>query len=410
MSFAGFAQILGALKQRNFRIFMTGHLLSQISMWMTRIVAGWQTWELTESATWLGLMGMADLAPTLFIGAITGALADRFDRLTIIRLSQVGTTLFTVALLLLYYQGWLTIELLFAFMLVQGAFMAINLPARLALIPNLIGRENLQPAIAINALVSNGGRFLGPAIGGVIIVNWGIGAAWAACAFGYGMPALTLLLVHSTKEDMKRSGKRLLGDVLEGFTYTARHPGIGPLMASLVVTSTFGKPFASLFPGFADEVFHRGADGLAWLTGTVGLGAVLGGLFMAQRTTGVTGLSRVFIAQIGLIGGGLLIFTSNDAFWVAIPICAAVGAASLINGVSAQTLLQHAGDRQMRGRLASLFGMVQRGGQALGSLLLGITADLIGLRWTVAAGGLVCLTFWLWSLRRKTAMAATLEI
>ena len=177
MSFAGFAQILGALQQRNFRIFMSGHLLSQIAMWMTRIVAGWQTWELTESATWLGLMGMADLAPTLFMGPLTGALADRFDRLTIVRLSQVGTTLFTVALAFLYYQGSLTIELLFLFMLIQGAFMAINLPARLAMIPNLIGRENLQPAIAINALVSNGGRFLGPACGGFAILNLRVRAA-----------------------------------------------------------------------------------------------------------------------------------------------------------------------------------------------------------------------------------------
>ncbi len=410
MSFAGFAQILGALQQRNFRIFMSGHLLSQIAMWMTRIVAGWQTWELTESATWLGLMGMADLAPTLFMGPLTGALADRFDRLTIVRLSQVGTTLFTVALAFLYYQGSLTIELLFLFMLIQGAFMAINLPARLAMIPNLIGRENLQPAIAINALVSNGGRFLGPACGGFAIVQWGIGPAWAICAVCYGLPAFTLLMVQTSKEEISRSGKKLMGDAIEGITYTVRHPGIGPLMAALIVTSVFGKTFGSLFPGFADHIFNRGADGLAWLTGAVGMGAVLGGIFMAQRATGVAGLTRISIMQIGVIGTGLFLFTSNDIFWLAIPICTAVGASSIINGVSAQTLLQHAGDRHMRGRLASLFGMVMRGGQALGSAILGVTADLIGLRWTIAAAGLICVGFWLWSFRRAKTMAKVLEV
>jgi len=409
MSLAGFSQILGALKQRNFRIFMTGHLLSQVSMWMTRIVAGWLTWQLTESPTWLGLIGMADLAPTLFMGPLTGALADRFDKLTIVRLSQVGTTVFTLALTVLYYQGWLTIELLFVFMLVQGAFMAINLPARLAMIPNLIGKEKLQPAIAINALVSNGGRFLGPAVGGFVIVQWGIGPAWAVCALAYGLPALTLLLVRTSDETMKRSGKKLLGDAAEGITYAARHPGIGPLMAILIVTSTFGKPFGSLFPGFAADVFGRGADGLAWLTGAVGIGAVVGGIFMAQRTTGVTGLTRTCILQTGLIGTGLLLFMSTDIFWLAIPICIATGGASIINGVSAQTLLQHAGASNMRGRLASLFGMVMRGGQALGSLILGVTADLIGLRLTIALTGCICIGFWLWSLRRAKAMASTLE-
>ena len=410
MSFAGFAQILGALRQRNFRIFMSGHLLSQIAVWMTRIVAGWQTWEMTESATWLGLIGMADLAPTFIMGPVTGALADRLDRLVIVRITQVCLTLCIATLTLLYYQGWLTIELLFFLMLVQGVFMAANQPARLALIPNLIGRENMQPAIAINALVSNGGRFLGPAVGGIVIVNWGTGVAWAVCAFCYGLPALTLLLVRATRDNIKPSGKKLLGDAAEGITYAARHPGIGPLIASLIVTSTFGKPFASLFPGFAAEVFHRGADGLAWLTGMIGLGAVLGGLFMALRTSGVGGLSRVFIAQIGLLGASLLIFSSNAVFWVAIPLCVAAGGAGLINGVIAQTLLQHAGAVNMRGRLSSLFGMVQRGGQATGSLLLGVVADLIGLRWTVAAGGAICLAFWWWSLRRRKAMAETLEI
>jgi predicted MFS family arabinose efflux permease len=277
------------------------------------------------------------------------------------------------------------------------------------MIPNLIGTEKLQPAIAINALVSNAGRFLGPALGGLVIVQWGIGPAWAVCAFCYGMPALTLLLVRTSDEDMKRSGKKLLGDAAEGIAYTARHPGIGPLMAMLIVTSTFGKPFGSLFPGFAADVFERGADGLAWLTGAVGMGAVLGGLFMAQRTTGVVGLTRVCIMQTGLIGAGLLLFMSTDIFWLAIPICIATGGASIINGVSAQTLLQHAGAGHMRGRLASLFGMVMRGGQALGSLILGVTADLIGLRLTIAITGCICVAFWLWSLRRSKAMAATLE-
>ncbi len=409
MRLARFSHIGRALQQRDFRIFIVGHLLSQMGMWMQRIVAGWMAWELAHSATWLGLMGMSDLAPTLFIGALSGALADRMDRLTIVRVSQAFNAIFAALICLFYLESWLTIELLFLFMVAQGIFMAISLPARLAMIPNLIGRENIQAAIAINSLVSNGGRFLGPAVGGFAIVQWGSGPAFGVCALCFGIPVITLMLLRMKKEAMERSGKRFLGDAVAGITYTAGHPGIGPMMLSLIGTSVFGKPFLSLFPGFASEVFGRGADGLAWLTSMVGAGALAGGIYTLQRA-GIVGLTRVFILQICFIGAGLVAFSATDMFWVAIAICGGVGVALMTNDVTAQMLMQHAGAPNMRGRVSSLFGMVQRGGQALGSLILGVTADIIGLRWTVAVSGAICLAFWLWSLYRSKAIAKAMEM
>lgn len=409
MKSARFSHIVHALQQRDFRIFMTGHLLSQMGMWMQRIVAGWMAWELAHSATWLGLIGMADLVPTLFIGAITGALADRRDRLTIVRVAQVFNAVFAGAICLLYIEGWLTIHLLFACMLAQGVFMAISQPARLAMIPTMIGRENLQAAIAINSMVSNGGRFLGPMAGGVAIVQWGSGAAFGVCALCFAVPVVTLMSLNLKREVIERSGKRLLGDAVAGVSYTARHPGIGPVMLALIITSAFGKPIISLFPGFSSEVFARGADGLAWLTSAIGAGALLGGFYTLQRA-GIGGLTGVFILMIGFIGAGLVAFAATDFFLAGIIICGGLGAALMTNDVTSQTLLQHAGAANMRGRVASLLGMVHRGGQALGSLVLGVTADMIGLRWTAAVGGGVCLAFWLWSLRRSKAIAAALEI
>ena len=406
---ARFSHIIRALQQRDFCVFMAGHLLSQMGMWMQRIVAGWMAWELARSATWLGLIGMADLVPTLFIGAITGALADRRDRLTIVRVSQVFNAAFAAVICLLYIEDWLTIHLLFACMLAQGVFMAISQPARLAMIPSMIGRENLQAAIAINSMVSNGGRFLGPMIGGIAIVQWGSGAAFGVCALCFAIPVVTLLSLNLKRDVIERSGKRLLGDAVAGLSYTARHPGIGPIMLALIVTSAFGKPIISLFPGFSSEVFARGADGLAWLTSAIGGGALLGGVYTLQRA-GISGLTRVFILMIGCIGAGLVAFAATDFFLAAIIICSGLGAALMTNDVTSQTLLQHAGAANMRGRVASLLGMVHRGGQALGSLVLGVTADLIGLRWTAAVGGAICPAFWLWSLRRSRAIAAALEV
>lgn len=405
---AGFSHIVNALKHRDFAIFMAGHLLSQTGMWMFRITVGWLVWELTQSETWLGLIGLADMASSLFIGPITGALADRVDRLAILRITQVTTAFFAFLTFIAVFSGLITPELLFFLVLLFGISLSTNLPARLAIVPNLVGPENLHASIALNSLVSNAGRFLGPALGGFLIYQWNVSVALATCAVFYALPAFSLWLIRAPRVEIKKSGKRLLGDAIDGITYAARHVGIGPVMASLLVTAIFGKTIVYLFPAFASDVFARGADALAWLTGTVGAGAVLGGVFMARRA-GIQGLTGIFVVSIGIVGIGLALFSANTTFWIAIPIAALLGASLLVNGVAAQTLIQHAVEGAMRGRVISLYAMIQRGGQSVGSLVLGVAADLMGLRWAVAGAGAICLGFWLWSWRRSKTMERTLE-
>ncbi len=405
---AGFSHIFQTLKHRDFRIFITGQTLSQTGVWMQRVIVGWYTWELTHSATWLGLISLADLFPALFIGSLFGAVADRVDRLTIIRLTQIGCAATATALCLMVVYGWSSIELLFFLTVTFSTCVSMNLPARLAIVPNLVGKDNLHSAVAINSVVSNAGRFLGPAIAGMSIVQWGVGPAFAICAACFGVPACTLMLINPPADESKPTGKRILTDVADGLVYTFRHPGIGPLMASLIVTSILGKAIIVMFPAFSSVIFERGADGVAWLTGITGAGAILGGLFIARRG-GVKGLTRIFILNIALIGVSLTAFAATGNFWIAIGIATILGASQMINGVSAQTLIQNAVDGQMRGRVASLYVIIQRGGQSLGGFILGVAADLVGLRWSVICAGIVCLGFWLWSLRRKNSMASILE-
>ncbi len=408
MSEAGFSHIVRALKHRDFRIFMTGQTLSQIGVWMQRVVVGWYTWELTQSATWLGVMSLADLFPTVFIGSLSGALADRVNRLTIIHFTQLGSALSVAALCFMVYANWSSVELLFVLVFIAGSCIAINLPARLAIVPSMVGKENMHSAVAINSLVANAGRFIGPAIAGLVIVQWGVWPAFALCAAFFGIPAVTLFLVKAPDEKIKPTGKRLLADIADGITYTFRHPGIGPLMTSMIVTSTLGKAIIAMFPAFSALIFSRGADGVAWLTGILGGGAVLGGIYMARRA-GVNGLTWIFILSVGVIGGCMAVFAATDIFWLAIAITAILGAALIINGISAQTLIQNTVEVQMRGRVASLYVMVQRGGQSAGGLILGIGADLIGLRWSAIGASVICLGFWVWSMNRSKVMASTME-
>lgn len=409
MASAGFSHIVRAMKQRNFAIYAWGNILNHVGTWMQRVTAGWLAWEMTQSATWLGLVGLADMVPILVLGPFAGAMADRFERMRTVRLAQIFIVIFAFSIFGLMLAGMLTVELLFLLLLAQGVCLSIDQPSRLAMIPSLVGgRDNLQAAFAINAMTFNGARFIGPSIAGFIIVHWGIEAAFAWSGVFFSAFTIALFIIRPPAQDLKPSGKRILAEVLDGVTYTARHPGIGPLMGMLLLTSILGRPIVSFFPGFAADVFQRGADGLAWLTAAVGLGAVFGGLYLAQRP-GIGGLSRVFIFNIALIGSGLAAFSSHDFFWLAVPLAALIGWSLMINGISSQTLIQNAVDANIRGRVVSLYGMVQRGGQSLGSLALGVVADFAGFRWTFFGAGVICLMVWLWSLRRARTMARTME-
>lgn len=407
-SSAGFSHIVAALRQRDFRTFACGNLLNHVGTWMQRVTAGWLAWELTHSATWLGLIGLAEFVPILVLGPISGVLADRLDRLSIIRVTQIGVTAAAAAIYAAMLMGLLTVELLFVLLLFEGICLSINQPARLTLLPSLVGPENMHAAIALNAMTFNGARFIGPAIAGVVITQWGVapGFGWSMACFGVFTAALWF--VHAPPQAEKPAGKRMLAEMAEGLAYTVRHAGIGPVMTTLMVTSSLGRSIVALFPGFASDVFDRGADGLAWLTSMVGVGAVVGGLYLARRPS-IRGLTHVFIFNIAVIGGGLLAFSAHDIFWLGIALTLVLGWSLMINGIAAQTLIQNAVESSVRGRVVSLYGMVQRGGQALGSVVLGVTADLIGLRPTFAVAGLICLTFWVWSMRRAKAMAAALE-
>jgi MFS family permease len=179
-------------------------------------------------------------------------------------------------------------------------------------------------------------------------------------------------------------------------------------MMAMTVTALVGRSFSTLFPGFAAAIFDRGADALAMLTATLGAGALIGGVYLARRG-GVVGLTRVFVINIAVLGFGLIAFAATDIYPLAIVIVAGMGSCLLINSTAAQTLMQHAVDEDKRGRISGLYGFIQRGGQSIGALVLGISGDLIGLRETVIAAGILCLCFWLWSLRRSHTMAMALE-
>ncbi len=404
----GFGNIARVFASRNYRLFAAGNAISLIGTWLQRVAVGWLAWQLTHSGTWLGLVAFADLFPTVVLSPWAGALADRRDRVRVIWASQVVAMIQASLLALLTAFGIITIWSLFALAVLLGIANAVSQPARLALIPSLVERVNLPSAVAINSIIFNGARFIGPALAGIVIAEGSIALAFALNAATYVAFLAALAGLEGVREDVRRADRNFLAAMADGYVYAARHPGIGAMLLLMAVTSLGTRGFIELLPGFADTVFGRGPQALAWMTATVGLGAVLGGLWMVRRPA-IAGLTSVVFANTLLMTAALLGFTATARFWIALPCLAVAGFGLVVSGIGAQTLVQSAVAATMRGRVMALYGMIFRGGPALGALVMGMASEHTGLRAPVAAGALLCALYWLWARLRQPLVADQLE-
>ncbi len=406
----GFATIYAALRHRNFRIYISGNAISLIGTWTQRTAVGWLTWDLTQSGFWLGLIACADLLPAVFIGPLGGVLADRLDRLRIIMAAQTVALLQAVTLFALTAGGVIGVETLALLVLVHGVAMGFNQPSRLALMPSLVPRPALSTGIAINSVVFNLARFIGPAMAGLLIVSIGVAGAFAANALSFliFLVALSRLRLPNTPRAPRGArGTSVLAEIRDGIGYALAHPGIGPMLFLLATVSLGVRPFIDLMPGFAAEVFRGGADILAMLSSTVGLGAIASGLWIARRGPG--NLTRLVLINTLLTSLAIIGFVATDILWLALISVALAGMALVACTVSMQTLMQLSVDGTRRGRVLSLYGIILIGGPAAGALIMGSLSELLGLRLPLAGGSLLALLAWLQIWQRRQAIAAALE-
>ena len=384
---APFRRIAGVLSQRTYGTYTAGNGLSLIGTWMQRIAVGWLAWELTGSAAWLGAVAFADLFPSVLVAPLAGALADRWDQRKMLCVT-VAVNLAQAALLgALSAAGRLDIGALLGATLISGIATGIGQPARLALVASLVARDDLPTAVAINSIVFNLARFVGPALAGVLIGSGGVTVAFLGNALSFlaFLAALARLRIEQEHRAPAGQGGGLGRDLLEGVRYAARHPGIGPLLGLLVVTNIFGRPFVELLPGFAAQVFAAGPQGLAMMTSAIGCGAIVAGTWLAGRE-GTRGLVGVTISSSLLLAVTIGLFVATDRLLFALPVLAVSGMVMVGAGVGTHTLLQLAVAPAMRGRVLALYGLIFRGGPAVGALLMGPVADRLGLAAPVAAG------------------------
>ncbi len=400
-----------SIRNANFGIYSLGSAFSLTGMWMERIAVGWLTWQLTESGFWLGVVAFADFFPVVLIAPFAGAAADRWDKLTVVKLSQWMLLAQAAVLFGLTASGHITVGLIVALSAVHGIVVAFNQPARLALVPSLVPLPDLGAAVAINSITFNLARFIGPIFAGLAIVWSGVAAAFAANTLSYlvFLVALARIRIAPAESGPATAAPRsFFADITDGIRYTATHPGIGPLFVLLIAIGIGGRPLTELLPGFADEVFRAGAAGLSILASSVGAGAILAGLWLSHRANSSNLMGVTLVTTLGQALSAIAII-ATDRLWLAVPAVVAYGFCMAAAGIASQTLVQLASDRSMRGRVMGLYGLIFRGGPAVGALGAGIISVYLGLRWPVILAALLLVAAWLWAYLSRERIAAALR-
>jgi MFS family permease len=402
--------ITGVLARRNARIFYSGSIVCWTGSWIQRIATDWLAWELTHSALWVSVIAFCNLAPSVVISPIAGAVADRLDRVHLTVASQFITVAQAVILVGLIQTGLIRVEYMAVLAFCNGAAETFAQPARQCLIPGLVPRRYLTGAVALNSLCYNAARFLGPAISGPMIAVWGVVPSIAvnAVAFLYASLTMVLLRLDPATRRGRHSGASVLQDAAEGLRYVINHRGIGPAMLFAATVGMTLRSVPEMLPPYVADLFGRGATGLATLASTMGCAALIGGFVVAIRGR-MDGLTRI------AVGCGLLLaiatagFVATREFAVGVICIAAMGAATTMHGICCQTLLQNAASPGMMGRVLSTWGMITRAAPAIGALAYGVASEFVGLRIPVLVGAAICVAVWARTRVRLPGMARILE-
>jgi len=381
-----------ALSHRNYRLFWIGAFLSNVGTWMQAVAQGWLVLQLTNSPFWLGLDAFMATAPGFVLTLVGGVFADRIDRRRLLLYTQVIAGLAALALAALVATSVVNRWMVLGFSFVTGCCMSLASPSYLALTYDLVGREDLANAIALNSTQFQLSRVVGPALAGVAFRVFGL----AGCFFANGLSfiavvaALWMVRMERRANAVEPSEKRraIWRDVVEGLSYVRNRPRVSSLLLLAAVNSFFGAPYFSLVPIYARDIFHLGETGLALMMGTAGGGAFCGALLVAYlgdfRRKGWFVLGGAILFGICITGFAL----SSHLMWSLIFLFG-LGFALVCSIAITNTLLQKLVTDEMRGRVMSMFMLSFIGTMPIGTLLAGTASNHYGPQRTLAVGGLV---------------------
>jgi MFS family permease len=389
---------------RNFRLFWSGQLISLIGTWMQTTGQSWLVLQLTHSAWLLGVVGALQFVPVLLFSLFTGVIADRFPKRKLLLLTQTAAMILATILGLLVITGTVQLWHIFVLAVLLGLTNSLDTPVRQAFVVEMVGRETLPNAIALNSSAFNIARILGPGIAGLLIAWLGEAPLFLLNAFSFLFVLAGLLLMrerelqwHPQQDSTKQKTLKSLG---EGLNYIVKMPAVFLIIATIGVISLFGINFNVVLPLFADQVLHAGPQGFGFLSSAFGIGALLAAIWLAWRNKKPT------IAQM-LIGGFLfgvleLFFSLAPIYVLSLLFIAAVGFAQISFTATANAALQSVTPNRLRGRVMSVYSIVFLGSNPVGNLLMGGIAHILGAVIALVIGAVPCILMGIvgWFLRR----------
>jgi MFS family permease len=382
------ADLTRALKHRNYRLFFSGQLISLTGTWMQSVAESWLVYRLTGSSALLGMSAFCSQIPVFLFATVGGTVADRAHRHHIIVATQTASMLLPLILAALTLSGHVRVWHIFTLAGCLGVVNAFDIPARQAFLVDMVGRDDLMNAIALNSSMVNGARIVGPAVAGILVAA--VGEGWCFLINGVSYLGVIAGLLMMRLPDRRRDAPRLAGThPIEGFRFVARTAPVRALLLLLGVVSFAGMPYAVLMPVFAESILHGGARGLGLLMGASGCGALAGALTLASRS-GVRGLGRWVVVSASCFGVALTLFSLSRTFWLSALLLVPVGASMMVQMASSNTLIQAMVPDALRGRVMAVYSMMFMGMAPFGALWAGWVAERIGAPHTVVIGGVVC--------------------
>jgi len=375
-------QTFRALQHRNFQLYFAGQLISVAGTWMQVVAQAWLVYQLTRSELMLGIVGFAAAIPSLIVSAWGGVVVDRVNKRNLLVVTQSSAMILAFILAALTFTGLVQVWMIVVLAALLGLVNAFDGPARQAFVVEMVGREDLPNAIAINSMMFNGARVVGPALGGLLLAT--VGTAW--CFFINGLSFFAVIVCLRLMRLTPRTRVFQIGspwnDLKHGLRYVLLHRQIFALLMLALIFSVFGISYNTILPAFTDQVLHADATGYGVLNAFIGAGAVVGAFIMARY--GERGQRGRWLVWVNLAFPFiLLIFAYNANGALALLLAFGLGIGFMLTFTIINTLLQTNVDDQMRGRVMGLYTLTFFGFAPFGNLAIGLRAEEWGMSLTI---------------------------
>ena len=385
-----FHDTIRSLKHRNFQLFFSGQLISLVGTWMDTVAEAWLVYRLTGSSLLLGTVTFAGQFPVLLMSPVAGVVADRLNRRKVVIATQTASMILAGILAALTLSKRVTVMQVIVLAALMGVVNAFDIPARQSFLVEMVGREDLMNAIALNSSMFNAARIIGPAIAGILVASFGEGWCFFVNSVSYIAVIAGLLAMKIAPRMRPAEAASPFEHIAEGFRFVR---GTGPIRSLLLLiglVSLVAMPYAVLMPVFAAKILHGNARTLGILMTAAGVGALIGALMLAGRR-GVAGLGRMVALACGGFGVALILFSFSKTWALSALLLVPVGFSVMTQMGATNTLIQSMVPDRLRGRTMAVYSMMFLGMAPFGALLSGWSADHIGAPKTVALGGVIAI-------------------